>query len=134
MWSDVVKREVVALAVVVTTTLGGLHVQQASAAEAKARPRVPAVAVAKKLDPVEAMFAYGDLLDAVQYQAGFEPDARDAKATAASCDALLATQAPRDELVSVAAPIVRFCQSGDDAESVADAFVAYREKVFELTD
>lgn len=134
MWTDKARREAVALAVVLTTTFGGWQAQHAQASERVAvKKAADPIAKVAKVDPVEAMFSYGDLLEPVQYQASFEPDARDGAALASACAALLEAQAPKDELRAAAAPIVAFCHGDQStANHVAEAFVAYREKAFEL--
>lgn len=136
MLREKVKRQAVALFVVLATTFGGWHAQHAGATDrdrpVTATPEVPAV----RVDATEAAFAYGDLLEVVRYHAGFEPDARDAAELVAACSALLAADAPGDELRRLAAPIVSFCRDGSevDAEDAAAAYVAYREKAFDLAD
>ena len=134
MWSDKAKREAVAAALVLATTLGGWHLEAASASTRAETPGKKPAAVVTRIDPTDAAFAYGDLLDAVQYQLGFEPDARDADQLRAACDSLLEAKAPGDRLRQAAAPIVEFCRDGDEslAEEAADAYATYRDTAFDL--
>jgi hypothetical protein len=77
-------------------------------------------------------FAYGDLLDAVQYQLGFEPDARNEVRLTSACTALLRVEPPKGDLGDAASPIIRYCKGGDEsvADQAADAYVQYRETMF----
>ncbi len=132
MWTDKAKREGVALALVLATTLGGWHLQQASASTPPTTARAENRVAAPKEPPVDR-FAYGDLLDAVQYQLGFEPDARDAASVLAACSSLLDAKGPEGALREAAAPIVAYCQNPneDEAARAPDAYVAYREAMFD---
>ena len=136
-----------AIAIVIATTFGGFTTERAAAS-----PRPSAVHPAPApVDPAEVVFAFGDDLDAVNYEVGFEPDARDAARLTAACRAVFAEQ-PKfqsalqttdkaknlaDELVAAAEPTIELCfdplSADEDAEAhAAEGFADYHETAFDF--
>ncbi len=140
-----------AVAIVITTTFGGWGTHNAAAAIAHTTaPSVATAAPVPKLsssaDVIEAVFGFGDLLNAVGYQLSFEPGARDAAALDRSCGDLrnaneqfeLAAARAKDvgdRLRGDAGPVLAFCLgSSNEPENAYGQFVSYREHAFELKE
>ncbi|HVV38508.1 MAG TPA: hypothetical protein VHC63_18000 [Acidimicrobiales bacterium] len=142
-------RQAVAVAVVLTTTFGGIGTSTALASSSPARPAVKTAA--KVGDPADAVFNFGDDLDAVNYQIEFLPDQRDPERLDAACKAVFRDQ-PRFEsavqhadhakgvgaaLVADAEPIVELCADPMSADDVAEANAAqgfddFHEQAFDF--
>jgi hypothetical protein len=140
-------RGALATALVLMTTLGGMSTQRALAADARLAPR----AVPTPADPVEVVFAFGDDLDAVNYEIAFEADARNVARLTAACRAVFADE-PRfqaalqalteaqdiaRDLVADAQPTVELCfgplSADEDAEAnAADRFAHFHERAFDF--
>lgn len=146
-------REALVFAVLVVTTFGGLGSQRASAAS----PAVTGVAAAPRLpkpaDPVEAVFAFGDDLDAVNYAISFPPDQRDNSRLVTACQAVFADQPTfqaamqsagkaagiAQSLLAAAEPTVELCfdpLSADETTQgrAADGFARYHDRAFDFAD
>jgi hypothetical protein len=143
-------RWALAIAVVLMTTFGGLSTRRAVAAGPPVSKRAIRAAV---INPAETVFEFGDLLDAVNYEVGFEPDARDGARLTAACRALFADQ-PKfqaalqkeakakdiaNDLVAAAEPTVELCfdplSADDNAEAhAAVGFADFHEKAFDFAD
>jgi hypothetical protein len=99
------------------------------------------------------VFAFGDALDAVNYEVGFEPDARNLDRLTAACRAVFAGQptfeaalqkatkakAIGHDLLADAQPTVELCfdplSADEDAEGrAAEAFADFHERAFDFAD
>ncbi|HVT78679.1 MAG TPA: hypothetical protein VHD87_16685 [Acidimicrobiales bacterium] len=147
--SGLVGRQAVAIAVVLTTTFGGIGTGTALASSSHRQParRV----LAKVDDPADAVFNFGDDLDAVNYEIGFLPDQRDPERLGAACKAVFRDQPGFESavqhadhakdigaaLVADAEPIVELCadpmSADDDAEAnAAQGFDDFHEQAFDF--
>jgi hypothetical protein len=146
-----VGREAVAVAVVLATTFGGWGTQHAMASNAAARAAKKHVA--HVADPAEAVFAFADDLDAVNYQIAYTPETRNPDRLIAACQAVFADQ-PKfqaalqasasdktkdiaDDLLAEAEPTVEVCSdplsADEDAEGrAAEGFAAFHESAFDF--
>jgi hypothetical protein len=139
-------RWVVVITVLLATTFSGLSTQSATAATVPASKRIARVPT----NPVETVFAFGDALDAVNYQVAFEPEARNLDRLTAACrsvfarqpsfeSALRATKAKdiAHDLLTHAQPTVELCfnplaADEDAAGRAAEAFATFRERAFDF--
>jgi hypothetical protein len=139
-----VGRAGVGLAVVLATTFGGPASPRVSAGVRTRAERV------HRADPAETVFAFGDDLDAVNYELAFEPDARDGQRLAAACQAVLADQSgfqavlraakAQDVAADLAAdsePTIEVCFSpqaaDEDAQArAAEGFAEFHERAFDF--
>jgi hypothetical protein len=147
--SVLVGREAVAVAVVLATTFGGWGTQHALASNAAAR--AAKVHVTRTVDPAEAVFAFADDLDAVNYQIAYLPDSRNDDRLIAACQAVFADQ-PKfqaalqasdktkdiaNDLLAEAEPTIEVCfdplSADEDAEGrAAEGFAAFHESAFDF--
>jgi hypothetical protein len=144
-----VGREAVAVAVVLATTFGGWGTERALASSAAAHAAT--AHVARAADPVEAVFAFGDDLDAVNYEIAYLPDARNEPRLHAACQAVFADQPSfeaalhasdktkdlANDLLAEAEPTVELCfdpmSADEDAEGrAAEGFAEFHESAFDF--
>jgi hypothetical protein len=138
-----------AIVVLLATTFSGFGAQRADAATVN----VAKVALPASVTPAEVVFAFGDDLDAVNYEIGFEPGARDDRKLTAACrslfadqpkfqSALEATSKARDiarDLTDAAQPTLELCFAPLSADENAEAhaamgFADFHEKAFDFAD
>jgi hypothetical protein len=141
-------RWVVVIAVLLATTFSGFSTQSATAATVPASTRVAPTPPNR----AEAVFAFGEALDAVNYQVGFEPDARNLERLSAACRSVFARQPTFEaalrgakakdvaqDLLTDSQPTVELCfnplaADEDAAGRAADAFAKFRERAFDFAD
>jgi hypothetical protein len=140
-------RWVVVISVVLATTFSGVTARTATAAASLA----PARAVRAPVDLAETVFRFGDALDAVNYEASFEPDARNLDRLTAACRSVFARQPTFEsalqtatkaediahDLVANAQPTIELCFAPlsvdeDAAVRAAEAFADFRERAFDF--
>jgi hypothetical protein len=140
-------RWALAIAILLTTTFSGFTTERAAASSRALAKRAAGAAV----DPAEVVFAFGDDLDAVNYEVGFDPESRDAVKLTAACRAVFADQ-PKfqaalqttnkaqgiaDDLVAAAEPTIELCfdplSADENAEAhAAEGFADFHEKAFDF--
>ena len=138
---------------ILATTFSGLSTQHALARATQAATRSSARVdrLPAAIDPVEAVFAFGDDLDAVNYQISFEPGARDQARVGAACQVVLTDQPTFEaalrvndkvqdiahDLLAAAEPTVELCfdslSADEEAEArAAEGFADFHEHAFDF--
>jgi len=134
-------REALAIALIVATTLSGLGSQRALA---EGRP-TPRAALRAAADPAEAVFAFGDDLEAVTYDLGDQRVAacRGVLAHQANFQSTLRAVPKADEVAgdlrAAAEPTIELCfdplTSDEDAVGrAAEGYADFHERAFDFAD
>lgn len=146
-WVDRLQREVVAVAVVLTTTLGGWGTQSALADDAAPvrTSVVPVAAEIAELEPVDAALALGDSLAALSVELESVAEGRNQQNVLAQCDAVRSRAgaldrldgAVRDDLRSAVQPALVLCENplgASDSVSVdaLEGYYRFRDRAFDL--
>ena len=141
-------RGAMAVAIVLATTFSGLSSEHAAASTRRAVASVP-----EKVNPAEVVFAFGDDLDAVNYEVGFDPASRDAGRLIAACKAVFADESGfqatlhaigkakdiANDLLAAAEPTIELCfdplTADENAEAAAaEGFANFHESAFDFAN
>lgn len=85
VWSDTATRGAIVAVLICATALGDWGQRATASTPLRAASSADASPTAESDDPVDVVFAFRDDLGRVQWQLGFEPDARDGAELATAC-------------------------------------------------